>query len=161
MNLGQVIAELQKQGDELYSLPGKVLALNLDAGTCDVELFRDDSQVLDVRLFASPSDHNGLSVVPKVGSTVLVCFLNKDTGFISLVSAPAEVKVDLGQTELQIDADGVRIKRGQEDLFTILRDLLTQLQAITVPTPAGPSGVPVNAPAFNVLSTRLKTLLKS
>ena len=42
-----------------------------------------------------------------------------------------------------------------------LQEIITQIQAITVPTPAGPSGPPVNAAAFNGPGNSLQQLAGS
>ncbi len=56
-------------------------------------------------------------------------------------------------------ADLVTIEKGGVNLGTELQTLITQLQALTVPTPAGPSGPPINAPSFATIGTNLSNLL--
>jgi len=47
------------------------------------------------------------------------------------------------------------------ELVSILNDLITQIAAITVTTPAGPSGPPNNIAAINAIIPRLRTSLLS
>jgi hypothetical protein len=44
------------------------------------------------------------------------------------------------------------------DLCSALNDLISQINAITVPTGVGPSGFPVNSAAFTSINTRISTL---
>lgn len=44
-------------------------------------------------------------------------------------------------------------------LVEVLSDLLTELASETHPTPAGPSGPPVNAPNYNAIKNRLRDIL--
>ena len=46
-----------------------------------------------------------------------------------------------------------------DTLVELLKDLCTELQAMTHPTPAGPSGPPVNAPKFAAIASKLNTIL--
>ena len=48
-----------------------------------------------------------------------------------------------------------------DTLVELLKDLCTELQAMTHPTPAGPSGPPVNAPKFAAIASKLKTILST
>ena len=44
-------------------------------------------------------------------------------------------------------------------LVEVLTDLLTELASETHPTPAGPSGPPVNAPKYNAIKNKLRDIL--
>ena len=44
-------------------------------------------------------------------------------------------------------------------LVDLLSELLTELASETHPTPAGPSGPPVNAPKYNSIKSKLKDIL--
>ncbi len=161
-NTGDLIQELFRgQQGPLHSLAGEVISVDESSGTCDVRPFDGSAEVLGVRLYASPTSHQGLKQVPRVGSVVVVTFLNQVTGFVSLVSEPEHVSVILGTTEVFVDNNGVRVKRGNEDLFSIINDLLTEILALTVTTGVGPSGTPINAVNFGKIKVRLNTLLMS
>lgn len=69
-----------------------------------------------------------------------------------------QVKVDT--TELLINRDGFTVKRGSETLEKLISDLLAEILKITVTTPNGPSGTPINAAAFTAIKNRITTLLK-
>lgn len=59
----------------------------------------------------------------------------------------AEIIAKKGTTQVKV-AGKVSIKTAAGSLFTILDALMTQMQAETHPTAVGPSGPPVNAPAY-------------
>lgn len=72
-----------------------------------------------------------------------------------------KLKVKTGTTEVHVAAAGPTIKKGGESLKTILMDLLTQLEAETHPTPVGPTGPPVNAPAYSAIKTRITNFFEA
>lgn len=69
------------------------------------------------------------------------------------------VKIQIDNSEINIQ-DGILIKRGAETLKKIIDDLIDEINKIIVPTNVGPSGTPINAPAFTAIKTRVATLLK-
>jgi phage baseplate assembly protein V len=60
---------------------------------------------------------------------------------------PSEIVAKKGTTQVKV-AGKVSIKTAAGSLFTILDTLITQMQAEIHPTAVGPSGPPVNAPAY-------------
>ena len=84
---------------------------------------------------------------------------DENTG-INLPGADILQLITNGAVRLQISADGFTIKKGGEDLKTILDDLLTQLQAETHPTSTGPSGPPVNAAQYAAIQNRLPNIFE-
>lgn len=70
--------------------------------------------------------------------------IETETGEIHLGNGGSEEPLVLGDT-----------------LVELLNELCTELQAMTHPTPAGPSGPPVNAPKFAAIASKLKTILST
>ena len=70
--------------------------------------------------------------------------IETETGEIHLGNGGSEEPLVLGDT-----------------LVELLNELCTELQAMTHPTPAGPSGPPVNAPKFGAIAGKLKTILST
>ena len=70
--------------------------------------------------------------------------IETETGEIHLGNGGSEEPLVLGDT-----------------LVELLNELCTELQAMTHPTPAGPSGPPVNAPKFASIAGKLKTILST
>lgn len=60
--------------------------------------------------------------------------------------------------ELVISRDGFAVKRSSETLKKIISDLIDQIKLLTVTTPNGPSGTPINATAFTAIKNRLPNL---
>ena len=48
-----------------------------------------------------------------------------------------------------------------DTLKGILEELINAINALTVPTPVGPSGPPINAPQFSGISAKLQTMLSA
>lgn len=93
---------------------GEVIAIDLGDMTCDVAPLDGSADVFGVRMSADP-DHSGLHLIPTVGSTVVVTFLSKASAWLSLVSDLDFAKIDIGETEILANADGVTITRGNSE----------------------------------------------
>ena len=124
-----------------------VKAVNRAEATIDVQpLDKDAPEVFDVRLRAVDDDTaTGLILWPALQSVVLIGLIGNDVNTAFMVMA----------SEVQ----SITLSTAQESMLTILQDLLTALQQLTVSTPAGVSGVPLNLPAFQSLAQRLPLLL--
>ena len=70
--------------------------------------------------------------------------IETETGEIHLGNGGSEEPLVLGDT-----------------LVELLNELCTELQSMTHPTPAGPSGPPVNAPKFAAIASKLSTILST
>lgn len=140
MNIREIIQELNKTNDEIYSLIGKVTKVDKDKNTCTVEPIDGTPKIFDVKF--SPSDSIDFLIVPKVDSMVVVSFMNKDNAFVSMFS----------------EVDKYTIKSSEEDLKTILSDLIDTINQMTVTTAMGASGTPINIADFTDIKTRLDKL---
>jgi hypothetical protein len=128
-----------------HTIVATVTAVDRQELSCDVEPLDGGAAMFDVRLRAAlDNERGGLVLLPAVGSTVLVSAINDNWNFpyVAMVS-----EVDL-----------VSVKTQQESLKTLLNDILTAIQQLTVPTPAGPSGVPINLASFQQYNARLDNL---
>ncbi|GAB3194724.1 putative membrane-bound mannosyltransferase [Pontibacter aydingkolensis] len=139
MNIQNAIQRLANN-KEYYSSIAEVTAVN--GNTCDVLLLREDLELFDVRL--SAGEGKGFVVTPKVGSKVLVSYLNETNAFVSMVET----------------AELYTIQTENESLKAILSDFFDAIGRMTVTTAMGPSGTPINAMDFTNLKTRLNKLLK-
>lgn len=84
MTLKEAIERLTERNEEVYSIIGKVDAIDKNKRTCDVLPLQDEEAVLyDVRLQAGLEGAKGTICFPKVGSVVVVTFLNKDSGYVA------------------------------------------------------------------------------
>ena len=81
-------------------------------------------------------------------------------GPISLSTTLGSVTLEnaLGTVEIQ-SAGKIAIENKIGTLGAILDELMKALSQLTVPTGTGPSGTPINAPALEAVTTKLKALL--
>lgn len=70
--------------------------------------------------------------------------------------------IQWNETMVKVSEDKVKIANAVTTLNTLLQDLITQLEALTVicAAPGNPSSVPVNVAAFTAIATQLGGLLE-
>lgn len=160
MNTRDIIHRLAAKREELYSLVGTVSAVHLGDLTCDVVPSSGEAPVFGVRLVADPLAGTSY-IVPEVGSLVVVTFLNRQTGYVAMVSEIDYVQMKAGATEYKLDEFGHGISRGGDSLAAVLTDLITQLSVLTVTctAPGSPSSPPINTAAITALQTRINSIL--
>ncbi len=146
MSIGDAIRKLSATDDEVYSIIGEVKDIDQSARTCTVVPINGDAEIFSVRLQSVISNEKGFTAYPKAGSQVVVTFLNKQTGYIALMSDIEKVEVKINLQELTYSADGLHVASSTSDLKSELNaicdlfdGLLTTLQTFQVLTPAGPS----------------------
>ena len=84
-----------------------------------------------------------------------------DDGLIMVYDKSSKtLNFKISTTELIMTASGWTIKRGSESLKSIISDTLDKIMALTVTTPVGPSGVPINLADFAAIKTRLPNLFE-
>lgn len=104
-NIRDIIKELLKDNEEIYSLIGKVVEVNRDKRVCKIEPVNGDAEIFNVRLQSKVSSEIGLVLFPKIDSDVTVTFLSKDLAFVSQTSEIEDIKLDIGDFSLFIDAE--------------------------------------------------------
>ena len=144
MDLRQAIQEIANKRGELYSKVCAVDSVNEGNRTCAVTPLDGGVAVYGVRLQAVQGSEKGFVALPKVGSNVVVTFINDAAAYVALCG----------------EVDGYIMETGNENLKAIISDLIDAINAITVPTGVGPSGLPINAAAFTAIKTRLDNLLR-
>lgn len=144
--IGQAIKTLSQTDAEIYSVVGKVTAVDESARTCDVEPLNGDAMLYDIRLQAEQSTTDGVVLIPEKGSWVIVTFTSKADGYVAERSRVEKILWGIGQNKLEYTADGLHVANSATDLKTELSDLfdtldglLTTLQTFTVGTSVGPS----------------------
>ena len=125
--------------------------------TCTVER-QDAPSFYDVRLNAIDDDlESCFTVYPAEGSEVLVAIIEnmKTEAVVIRCSEVQKVKAKIGTTELEINADGFRFGRGNEDLKAAIGDLVAEIQKIIVVQGTGP-----NVAALTGIKNRINQILK-
>jgi hypothetical protein len=150
---------------------------NLSEGAQDY--INDSSRIL-VSMNSNIDDKFGIEIINlddiNTKATAMPAIVSKSTnqliigreeGTVRIVheSGSSIVMDEKGNIQIQCGPSG-KIRIGQKDaskepavlgatLVSMLKEILTQIQAISVPTGVGPSGPPVNSPAFSTISAKL------
>lgn len=155
-------AELKRSLDAFrkkgqYTFPVIVKSVDKSKRTVTVTDL-EDFEYTDVRLTAVIDESKAVVIYPKLGSTVLVSMIGNELEqlFVSSVREVESIDAVIENTEFHIDASGHRIKRGNEDLLSVLNDLIDELNKIVVI-----QGTSVNVPATTLIKQRLNTILKT
>ena len=67
-------------------------------------------------------------------------------------------KTALGQLSIE-ESGKLKFESNKVTLGTVLAELMVALKGLTVPTGTGPSGQPINLPAFTAVENKLKQML--
>lgn len=165
--IGSIVKHLSKNDDEVYAKVCEVLDVNQDEKTVDVQPIDGTAPIFYVRLQAE-SETGGLVVFPKIGSLVLVVFLNKNNAAVVNTSAITNYELKITNCELSIDKDGFLLKKENETLKKIMVDLVTAVKSIqflvnttgTAVAQTGQTTTLVNLADFTSIETRVNQFLK-
>lgn len=130
----------------------------------------DDTIYNNVRKRASEDGKKGLLVTPARGSSVIVGRLGvSDQLFIAMYSQIEEIELTIDNHVVKFDNQGLKlnvssgkfeIKNNQENLKKLLQDLINEIMKITVTTPMGTSGTPLNVAQLQLIAQRISMLLR-
>lgn len=156
----EILQQLLLENHELYGKVCKVTKVN--GMSVDVEPVDGSAPVMDVRITTDFDADNKYVLVPKEGTLVIVSFLNKDVGFVSMVNEVSEVLYKNGDTVFRVD-DKFLLKKGDENLLKLMQDLIDAILDERHMTNSGPtiSLTPDSTLKFNGIKTRFNNLLKS
>ena len=147
MNLRDQMQQLIRGEIPTQAVLGTVLTVDRTKGVCDVRPAEAGApDLLDVALRAVEGA-GGFVLWPLVGSFVVVGLVDNDPnhGYVAMVS----------------EVEQFTLSTATESAGTLLADLFTALGQLTVTTGTGPSGPPINLPAFQALAQRAATLFTS
>jgi len=177
LKITEGIKALTRQPYEIVS--GSVVAGSVNEEDQTIAVIPDGEEgiIEGVMLCAVSATTDKVIWLPKEGSHVVIGSVDGPGNWILLKSSEVtKVLITIANTQCTISETGVKIESGttvievesiikiataSESLHAILNDLITAITLITVPTPGGPSGVPVNAATFNTILTRLSNLLSA
>lgn len=130
--------------EQFYSQVGKAVNVDADKRTCDFEPISDIAKREGIRLQSLISESKGFVLIPKEGSDIVVTFLNKSTGFVSLTS----------------EIEKIHFEAGGEDFKLILNDLIKEIKNAIITTPVGPGSIsPPTKVLFDAIDIRINKLL--
>lgn len=130
-------------GEEVYLLQGTVSAVDTQLRTCTVRPVNGGADIPSCLLQGAYGSTKGWLLVPRVGSKVVVGFLSPSEAAVLLTS----------------EVEQVQLTTTGESLQSLLVDLCTAIEQLTVSTPAGPSGTPL-PPTIQAL-TQLKQRIQN
>lgn len=151
------------------SLTGEVKAVDKSARLCTVTA--DGLDIPNVRLRAVSGDGDGMVLLPKVGSTVVIAPLeNLDTMYyVAMFSEVDEFLLLVSGMTLRMTAKGLALGNGQESLLKLLQDTVAAMRdicsntaalTVTCTAPGSPSTPPLNLMQFTNLASSLLQLEK-
>jgi hypothetical protein len=161
-DLHQALKGLFDRHKKVTVFPGEIVSVDEGENTCVVN--DGDIEIYDVRLKALIDTYDqNIVLIPAVGSSVLVCNIGHSENAFAVILASEVEKVvgKIGTTEFLVDSSGYMIKKGSENLKTILNDLITDLISADLATPAGPGTMgPTIIANLTTVQTRLNTVLQ-
>lgn len=137
-----------------------VLSVDKDKGFCKV---KDDNLEYKARLASViNNDVDKFFLYPKVGSKVLISCIDEDLHqlYVDKCSEVEAFQFKIGKCEMSMDATGFNFKKENETLKGLLVELLSEIQKMVFTTNMGPTIKLVNAPKFEAIENKFKTLLK-
>ena len=166
-NIPNVIRKISQNSDEVYAKVAQVLTIDSTNKTVDVKPVDGSAEVFNVRLQAE-SETGGLIIYPKIGSMVLVVFLNKNNAVVVNASAIDAIEVDIRDVSFKIDKDGFLLKKQNETLKKLMGDLIGAIKTMkftvaTTGSASAQSGQTIllqNIASFTSIENRFNQLLK-
>ena len=149
------LKELTKVAEGITS--AEVLSINKTDKTIVIKTI-DGLEIPDVRLRSVIKDSDAFVMYPTKGSSVLVSpFGNQSAGLYKVVGVEQidGLEGKIGTVEFEVDADGYKIKRGTENLKTVINDLIAEVSKIIVI-----QGTTINVAAMSLINDRVNKILK-
>ncbi len=159
MNIKESIQKLVESGNELYAKIAEVMAVDVEAKTCDVKPIDGGSEIFGV--FLNLDEKSGQFREPVVGALICVVFVTKETAVAVNYSELKQHNVKIKETEFIIDEKGFLLRKADENLAKLMDDLLKEILKMKFTTNTGSTITLVNAPEFVGIQNRFKNLLKT
>lgn len=145
---------------DAITFSAKVLEVDKQKGTC---LVSDGELQYKARLASViNNDADKFFLYPKINSQVLIACIEEDLHqlYVTKYSEIEAFQFKVGSCEMQMNKDGFNFKKQNEDLKSLIVDLITEIQKMVFTTNMGPTIKLVNAPKFEALENKFKNLLK-
>ncbi len=154
----ELIKDIIKDHEEIYSLVCKVDKVDLDNRTCDVTPLDGSAEVFDVRLQADEAASTGLMTIPKLETNVIVTFYNRNQAYLALVTEAEEIHLNGSEN------GGLIIIQNLVDKINNLEKahngLVTSFNTHTHAVAGAATAVP-NSPSTNTVITTQKSDLEN
>ncbi len=110
-------------------LSGKVLDVDTESRTCNIDI--DGTTLPGVLLQPILDNTTGLVIFPKVGSQALCLYNAEWDGWVLLQASDIErVQLNIGDTSIEISADGVLFNGGNNGGLVNVKTLKTAFKAV-------------------------------
>ena len=150
MEIKEAIQILAAKEGEFYSKLGKVISIDKELNTCDVEPINKGADLLDVKLTATEGNKKGIIIYPKIGTNVLVTFLDNENSFVSMCTEIDEIIYNEGTNGGLINIETLISELDKNNM--ILNAIKT---VVSSPIPEAGNGAP------SALGTALNSALGS
>jgi hypothetical protein len=141
---------------------GTVLDVDETQDTCTVTTV-DGLEIPEVQLRATinPDEKKAWVLLPAVNSEVLIGNIENGTQWcVLMVSEITGIRSEVNNTVFEVDGEKFQLSNDQENLSTLIGDLITTIREMVFTTNVGPTIQLVNDQAFQSLQTRFNNLLK-
>jgi phosphatidylserine/phosphatidylglycerophosphate/cardiolipin synthase-like enzyme len=153
--LQEAIKQLRPGQSQVYS--GIITYVDEDHACCTLHC--PDGLLLEgVQLKTLKNNNCALLIVPAINSWAHVLDIGAPNYLLLSCELMDKCLLQTNDSLLQLDADGLKLQHRTESLGSILNELLNQIMALTVPTNAGQSGVPLNMQNLNTIQQRINNL---
>ncbi|UWY28798.1 hypothetical protein N4T20_02485 [Flavobacterium sp. TR2] len=158
-DLRDTLQNLTQTSDEVYAKVCEVMEIDQDEKTVNVKPVDDTAEIYNVRLQAE-SETGGLVLFPKVGSMVLVVFINKNNAAVVNTSEIEKLSLVIESCKFEADSSGFLLQKENETLKKLMADLIKAIKALKFTTNNGPTINLINIEDFIELETRFNGFLK-
>jgi len=164
MSIGELIKEIVKDNNaEMYSVVCEVISVNETDRAIVARPLNGNADIQSARLQASLGLDSGFVCVPKIGSSVIITFMNQFTGFVSLCSEIDYIKIDTDELIFNEGGNNGLVKVSEltdkiNRLENKLNDLITKYNVHThVASSFGAPTTPTPTPSQEVIIAPLTT----
>jgi exosome complex RNA-binding protein Csl4 len=166
-NLAEALKNITKSSDEVYAKVCEVFEINQDEKTVNVKPIDDTAEIFNVRLQAE-SETGGLVFYPKIGSMVLVVFIDKNNAAVVNTGGIEKLDLVIKTVQFLVDKDGFLLKKENETLKILISDLIAAIKNLsfivnttgTALAQTGQTTTIVNLVEFTSVENRFNQFLK-
>jgi len=136
MNIRDLIKQIATDAtSELFSVVGKVTAVDESKRTVDVEPLNGDAEIFNCRIQSAIESDKGVAIVPKKNSVVIVSFISKNHAFVTATNEIEKILIDIPLIDGVVDDIKIKdtkivLNDGNNDGIVKVIELTDKLNAI-------------------------------
>ncbi|NJM16141.1 MAG: hypothetical protein HC896_12865 [Bacteroidales bacterium] len=156
----EILSKLQEFGKQMLPVyMANVVAVDETALTAEIEV--NGLSPLKCYLSGAEDSIKGFVTIPAVGSTIMAARVDEHGDIYVLLQATEvdKLHVNMHGFTFTIDNAGIKLGGDNSNLKQTLSDLIDAINQLTVTTPAGPSGMPINTASFKAIKEDLQNYL--